>query len=195
MEDSPVQLNEVIGRSLELSRAINDLGALTVISGIFLALVVIMFGFFIYQLVNYQRQLVTIGKASENILAYLSNKMQKSISEDQARVIISRSYERLRLSCIVKLSKLKLDSVKSEHDMRQFVGNLNRDHLNYLQKFVYKDSTLSSMVDTSWVEPITEVLMKYYSDDSLDIYEADEELQATFESYAHSADNQITLIN
>lgn len=172
-----VNYTDVIATSSELSRTINDLGVLTVIAGIFLVLVVILFSFFIYQLIIQQKKLDMITQSIDRLLDYMrSSQVNDVINNEQLSSIIGRTFERLADKSTIMSYKLAFDKqTNAPHEVLiarvdGFVDNLFRTHKIYLSQFKYCNHYVSEYIDNSWREKLQITIMKNLNDEISNIY-------------------------
>lgn len=184
---NPVQFNDAIEKSLELSKAINDLGALTIIGGIFIVLVVIMFGFFIYQLVIYQKQLATINEASNKVLDYFENKKSKEITYDQARALIANVFSKIKLSVLRKIAKAYIErkfhniAADVHSDVEVLILSTHQESQVLLSKFSYHDNNLINLIKDDHDDELRDMLTKDISNENLDILTFEERYDQLFQ--------------
>lgn len=185
---------ETVENSIELSKAINDLGALTVMAGVFLALVIVMFGFFIYQLVTQQKQLTSISKAAEATNNYFISKELRAINLDQARSIVSMSFKRMQYMTIAQVCKIiqLSDDENIENRVDLFLANLQKDHRNYLFKFDYNEMTLSTMCDEYWIVEVKNLMLKSIEEKSMDIITLIDDYKTLFDKYSSNFDSKLS---
>lgn len=193
-------LNEVVAESLKFSKAINDLGALTVMAGVLLTLVMIMFGFFIYQLFQNQKQLTQLTKSSEITLNYFSDKSKREINISQAKSLVHNSNLRLRYTCIIQVIKIITennieDREKVTAKIDQFLANLFSSHNAYFQKFDFEGVALASLVDSSWVDRVRKQMDCDTSTHDYEIYKLEEVYGIIFGSQENALEEKLTSLS
>lgn len=193
-------LNEVVAESLKFSKAIDDLGALTVMAGVLLLLVIIMFGFFIYQLFQNQKQLTQLSKSSEITLNYFNDKSKREINISQAKSLIHNSNLRLRYTCIIQVIKIITennieDREKVNAKIDSFLANLASSHNAYFQKFDFEGASLASLTDSSWVEYVRGQMRCDTSNHEYEIYKLEEVYGIIFGSLENALEERLTSLS
>ena len=159
--------HELIEDSIKLSRAINDLGALTVIGGIFLVIVIIMFLMFVYQVLHQQREISKITSTADAILKHLEDTTSKSTSIEIVRSIISERYTFLSRQCTLFTSKMLLgefDKEAYDYEAKIFIHNLSKQNNLYLSQFEYNHIPISTIDNVPpWEVEVENEIKNLYS--------------------------------
>lgn len=171
--------------AIELSRTIRDLGALTVMAGVFLILVLIMFAYFIYQLVNQQKQLKLIAESSERVLEYIKDQRKRVITSDQAELITNMVCKLDKQNTVLQIVKIIREN---NIDNREQVSNKIQNYVdlafskthNTLSKFELGNHNLCQLLESSWKAEISKAMDEDTRDKSYDIYKLEEKYTTIF---------------
>ena len=104
------QTGETVDRltqsALELAEATANFGALKVMAGVFMAFMILLVVFFLYQLFSMSRQVTTINEAAQSCNSFFKGAADRTLGIDQSRILIRRSFT--TLTDILKYAILRI---------------------------------------------------------------------------------------
>lgn len=155
--DDPIETvnriqNNLNKESIEMSKAINDLGALTVMSGVLITLMLFTFGYLIFQLISHSKKLSVIEDYSKKGLRYLDNEYQRELTKEQAETILRLYTKNYRLETVAQVIKIIKENNLSDRTkvlakITTFVKLSYNRMINELKRFTYREMTLDKCID------------------------------------------------
>lgn len=181
-------ITDLTNNSVEFSKAIADFGALAVIAGVFMVIVLLMFSFFIYQLFTQQKQLASIAEFSQKAMGFFEDSAMRHVNLDQARGLISTELEKAKNEAVVQVVRIKQ---KNHLDDKEAVNNkidsyLDRSYsstISLLRKFDFQDKNLSTFMESNWKEKVKSQMQKDCSNHDIDVQRIEESYAVLFNSF------------
>lgn len=99
-------VDQLTQSALELAEATANFGALKVMAGVFMAFMVLLVVFFLYQLFAMSRQVSTINEAAQSCNNFFNGAADRTLGLDQSRILIRRSFT--TLTDILKYAILRI---------------------------------------------------------------------------------------
>ena len=165
----PEQFNtaveELTKSSLELSEAISNLGALKVMSGVFLAFSIVMIILFVWQVLSTSKKVDRVDKSMQRVEGYFDTAADKAIGNAQAQVMLRRAFN--SLSQNVKYTVLRT-RIENHIDNKAAVATkIDRlihyeysELVSFFSNFDYKDRPFSYIVDHEDAQLIIDFILE-----------------------------------
>lgn len=99
-------VDQLTQSALELAEATANFGALKVMAGVFMAFMVLLVVFFLYQLFAMSRQVTIINEAAQSCNNFFKGAADRTLGMDQSRILIRRSFT--TLTDILKYAILRI---------------------------------------------------------------------------------------
>lgn len=200
LQAGPSYNPELTKDAIELSKTIQDLGALTVMSGIFIILVLVMFSYFIYQLISQQRQIKVIAEFSEKALEYFKDQSRRIITPDQAEILLTTSVKLARQNTILQVIKIIRENNINNRDrvmckIQNYVDLTYSQLQNRLSKFEIGNRNLAQLLESSWKQDIVKQMDCDTQTKEWDIYKLDEIYTSIFNRHESILLSKINLDN
>lgn len=135
--------------SIELAQAASDYGALKVIFGLFLVIVILLTIIITWAIVSLIKRVGNIEKASEKTLAYFDNLSNKTVGKEEGNAIIRETLN--RSSILVKYYILRIrwenhihEQEKVNSKVSQIIENNFAEINQLLSKFICEGKPLSA---------------------------------------------------
>lgn len=184
-EVSPADLNGAVEQltksSIELSEAVANLGALKVMSGVFILFAIIMLLVFLYQVFSTSKKVDRVDKSIKKIDTYFEKAADKSIGEAQAQIMVRRAFN--SLSQNVKYTILRT-RIENHIDNREAtLGKIDRlinyeytELVTFFRNFDYKEKPLSNLINSDDIQILTDFMIEqiYYDKDQFSISAMDQ---------------------
>lgn len=183
--EQPTNVTDLTNNSIEFSKAMVDFGALTVIAGVFMVIVLLMFSFFIYQLFTQQKKLASIAEFSEKAMGFFENSAIRNVNLDQARGLISTELEKAKNEVIVQVVKIKqknhLDDIEAVNNkIDSFLDRSYSSTVALLRKFDFQEKNLSTFMESNWKEKVKGQMQRDCSNHDVDVQRIDESYSVLF---------------
>lgn len=100
--------------ALKLSEAASDLGALKVIFGVFLVMILVLFLFVLFNEFSYKRKILNMHESVDQITRYFDNTAQLYLNKARARQLLVGAYK--SVAVFIKFEVLKARITSSEEE-------------------------------------------------------------------------------
>lgn len=193
-------LSETTSSSIDFAKAVADFGALSVMAGVLIVLVLLMFAFFMYQLFSQQKSLAKIALFSEEAMVYFKDRAMRMINLDQARGLISIELNRSRLEVVVQVIKIKENyhlenRDRVERTVTLFLDRLYASNIGYMNKFEYGGQLMSMFFDNGWKEIIRQQMIEDCENKEIRIHQLNDRYSIQFLQFQTAANQKIDEIN
>lgn len=145
------ELDKLTRASIDLSEAAANYGALKVVFGVFMAVVLLIVLLFAWQTFSTQGKLAAIEKASKKSLEYFSELNNHTIGRDEAKLILQDSLGKSEALTKYYILKIRLenhvdDKQFTEDKIRMIVDNDFSARRQFLSRFSCEGKSVSSAV-------------------------------------------------
>lgn len=151
--------------ALKLAEAANDLGALKVIFGVFLAFIVVILCLFVYQFLSMNKKFNNMYGSIERVDDYFSSANSKTIGKSQANVLIRRSFN--NISTIMKYQVLRIRTENNIQDRERvrkkvdlMVKNEYNELVNFLSNFICDGTPISDIIREDDIASVKNVIIE-----------------------------------
>lgn len=169
--------------AIKLAEAANDLGALKVIFGVFLAFMIVILCLFVYQFLSMNRKFNNMYGSIERVDDYFSSANSKTIGKSQANVLIRRSFN--NISTIMKYQVLRIrtenniqdrERVRKKVDM--MVKNEYNELVNFLSNFICDGTPISDIIREDDIASVKNVIIEQiYQKDNFSVSMMDQTIE------------------
>lgn len=139
--------------SLELSEAVANLGALKVMSGVFILFAIIMILLFLYQVLSTSKKVDRVDKSMTKIDGYFEKASDKSIGQGQAQVMIRRAFNSLSQNMKYTILRTRIENHIDNREIT--LAKINRlvnyeyaEFISFFNNFDYKEKPLAELINT-----------------------------------------------
>lgn len=151
--------------AIKLAEAANDLGALKVIFGVFLAFIVVILCLFVYQFLSMNKKFNNMYGSIERVDDYFSSANSKTIGKSQANVLIRRSFN--NISTIMKYQVLRIRTENNIQDRERvrkkvdlMVKNEYNELVNFLSNFICDGTPISDIIREDDIASVKNVIIE-----------------------------------
>lgn len=172
--------------TIQLAQAVSDYGALKVIFGLFIIVVIIMIVAMTFTLISNFRRMNKIEEASIKVLKYFDNLTNRTIGMEESNALIRETinrycgltkYQILRIRVENHIDNVEVTKQKIDKLVENYFAELNA----FLSKFICIDKPLSNVIDfdnadslkgiiTQWVYMPNEEFTISNMDQTLELY-------------------------
>lgn len=139
--------------SLELSEAVANLGALKVMSGVFILFAIIMILLFLYQVLSTSKKVDRVDKSMAKIDGYFEKASDKSVGQGQAQVMIRRAFNSLSQNMKYTILRTRIENHIDNREIT--LAKINRlvnyeyaEFISFFNNFDYKEKPLAEIINT-----------------------------------------------
>lgn len=181
LAESSDALEKATKSSIDLAEAAANYGALKVIFGIFLVLVIIILVIFIYQIVSTSKRVEEIARSHRRLEAYIEGQSNRTVGHQEANILIRRSMAHVGAAVKYAILRIKAENHIDNREavdikVKRVVNNIWQELAAFLNNFQYESTILSSVLvteDTSiLVNLITEAIYNEFTIAQID-YQVD----------------------
>lgn len=151
--------------SIELAEAASNYGALKVIFGIFLVLVLVMVIMFIYTIWNLNKKISIVSESSQRVEEFFGGAADSTVGITEAQILISKGF-----SCLDRILKYAILRIRFENhiDNKEFtikkveslVNNEYSELYELLSNFTCKGKSLSNIFEPQDNEAIKDLVIE-----------------------------------
>lgn len=164
-------MNEINGMdalsrsAIDLAQAAGDLGALKVIFGVFMAMMLFIMVMFVYQTFSTTKRLNRVEEASEKVLAFFNPIGSKSIGKEESKAIIRENIT--RTATMVKYGILKIryeNNLTAGSADERIAGVVMSEYNNrraFLGRFLIQGKKLSYVCEEDDNRTLVELMKEY----------------------------------
>lgn len=168
-------------QALKLAEAANDLGALKVIFGIFVAFMVIIIFLFVYQFIATNKKISHVYDSISKVDQYFDSANAKTIGKGQAQVLIRRSFNNIATIMKYHILKIRMENHISDKDrivkkIDMMVQNEYNELASFLSNFICDGSPISDLIREDDVTSIKNIILEqvYIPKDSFSASQMDQ---------------------
>lgn len=130
--------------AIDLAEAASNYGALKVVFGVFLVIMIFMVITFIAQTIYILKKVQKIAEASDRVLSYFNPISNRTIGEDEAITILKESMSNRSTYIKYSILRIKLenhinDEQTTETKIRRILANSNAEASAFLSKFIIEN--------------------------------------------------------
>lgn len=184
-EVSPDDLNGAVEQltksSIELSEAVANLGALKVMSGVFILFAILMLLAFLYQVFSTSKKVDRVDKSIKKIDTYFEKAADKSIGEAQAQVMVRRAFNSLSQNVKYTILRTRIENHidNKEATLAKIDRLVNYEYtelVTFFRNFDYKEKPLSNLIDSDDVQILIDFIIEqvYYSKEQFSVSAMDQ---------------------
>lgn len=151
--------------SIELAEAASNYGALKVIFGIFMVLVLVMVVMFIYTIWNLNKKVTVVSESSQQVKEFFDGAANSTIGITEAQILIRREFN--CLGHIIKYAILRIrfenhiDNKESTiKKVESLVNNEYSELCGLLSNFTYNGKSLSNIFEPQDNEAIKDMVIE-----------------------------------
>lgn len=143
-----IQLDKLTRASLELAQAANDYGALKVIFGVFMVVVLVMFVSFLVWLWMLQRRLGIIEELCKNASRFFTDLDDHTVGREEAKKLIEETIDRSEALVKYYILKIRLENhldnkTATESKISDVVENDSMNRKIFLSRYVCKGHSMN----------------------------------------------------
>lgn len=162
--------------SIELAEATANFGALKVMFGVFLVLIILLVSIFIYQVFRMTHKVESIHNSMTKINEYFDARSLRTIGRIQAEAIFKRFFD--HLSNYIKYHVIKsreenhiFDKPFVQQKVHAGVGNEYSELSTHLSRFLYNGKPLNEFIKMEQIDGVEELMIEqiYISKDLFSI--------------------------
>lgn len=106
MNEQTIAVSELSRSAIDLAQAAGDLGALKVIFGVFLVMMLLITAMFVYQTISTSKRLAIVEDAAKKTISYFAPVADRNIGREEGKAIIRESVT--RTATMIKYGILKI---------------------------------------------------------------------------------------
>lgn len=158
-------VNKLSRSSIELSEAAANYGALKVIFGVFMAMMLVIVVLFIYQSFQMNKRIGIIGEAAQKTIEYFNPIGSRSIGREEAKAAIRENVT--RTATMLKYGILKIryeNNLTTGSADDRIAGLVNSEYNNrksFLGRFLVQDKKLSYVCETDDNHTMIELMKEW----------------------------------
>ena len=179
-EVSPADLNGAVEQltksSIELSEAVANLGALKVMSGVFILFAIIMILLFLYQVLSTSKKVDRVDKSMARVYSYFENASDKSIGQAQAQVMVRRAFNSFSQNVKYTILRTRIENHIDNREVTlakidRIVNYEYAELVTFFRNFEYKDKPLSDIIDADDIQIMSDFIVEqvYFSKDEFSV--------------------------
>lgn len=168
-------------QALKLAEAANDLGALKVIFGIFVAFMVIIIFLFVYQFIATNKKISHVYDSISKVDQYFDSANAKTIGNGQAQVLIRRSFNNIATIMKYHILKIRMENNISDKDrtvkkIDMMVQNEYNELASFLSNFICDGAPISDLIREDDITSIKNIILEqvYIPKDSFSASQMDQ---------------------
>lgn len=143
-----IQLDKLTKASIDLAQAANDYGALKVIFGVFMVVVLVMFVSFLVWLWMLQRRLGIIEEFCKSASQFFSDLNDHTIGKEEAKMVIEESLDRSEAMVKYYILKIRLENHLDNKDATKakIYNVVENDSMNrkiFLSRYICKGHSVN----------------------------------------------------
>lgn len=168
-------------QALKLAEAANDLGALKVIFGIFVAFMVIIIFLFVYQFIATNKKISHVYDSISKVDQYFDSANAKTIGKGQAQVLIRRSFNNISTIMKYHILKIRMENHISDKNrvvkkVDMMVQNEYNELASFLSNFICDGVPISDLIREDDVTSIKNIILEqvYIPKDSFSASQMDQ---------------------
>lgn len=184
-EVSPADLNGAVEQltksSIELSEAVANLGALKVMSGVFILFAIIMILLFLYQVLSTSKKVDRVDKSMARVYSYFENASDKSIGQAQAQVMVRRAFNSFSQNVKYTILRTRIENHIDNREVTlakidRIVNYEYAELVTFFRNFEYKDKPLSDIIDADDIQIMSDFIVEqvYFSKDEFSVSAMDQ---------------------
>lgn len=157
--------------TIELAQAVSDYGALKIVFGLFIVLVIIMIITIISTLIFNFRRLNRIESASMKVLQYFDNLSNRTIGKEEGNAVIREAINRCSALTKYYILRVRLENhIDNKEITKQkivkLVDNSFAELNSFLSKFICIDKPLSNIIDFNDGDSLKALMIEWVYMDS-----------------------------
>ena len=167
--------------SIELSEAVANLGALKVMSGVFILFAILMLLVFLYQVFSTSKKVDRVDKSIKKIDTYFEKAADKSIGEAQAQVMIRRVFNSLSQNVKYTILRTRIENHIDNRELTlakidRLVNYEYAELVTFFRNFDYKEKPLSDIINVDDIQILTDFIVEqiYYTQDQFSVSAMDQ---------------------
>lgn len=157
---------EVTNSSIQLAEAAANYGALKVIFGVFMVVIILVILVFLYQFLTLTKKVSQIHESTVATQKYFEGMADRTVGPAQSQIIIRRAFN--SLGAIIKYSiiRIRLENIESlpESQVRNKVSRVVRNEFSeltsFLANFICNEKPLSDIVDDEDIILLEDLMME-----------------------------------
>lgn len=157
------------GMSLGFAQAANDLGALKVIFGVFMVMMLVIMAMFIYQVIITNKRMAKIEDAAEKTIEFFNPIGSRSIGREEAKAIVRENLTRTATMLKYGILKIRYENHLSPGSAdERIIGIVNSEHNNrksLLGRFLIQEKRLSFVCESEDNHTLIELMKEWVYED------------------------------
>lgn len=168
-EVNPQDLNGAVEQltksSIEFSEAIANLGALKVMSGVFVVFAIIMILIFVYQVLTTSKKVERVDKSMKRVEQYFETAADKAIGNAQAQVMVRRAFNSLGQNVKYTILRTRLenhieDKSATTNKIHKLVRYEYSELNSFFANFDYKEKPFATVINHDDAQLIEEFILE-----------------------------------
>lgn len=179
--------NNLSKTSIELAQAASDYGALRVVFGIFIVMVILMMIIMIVSHMYMLKKVNMIGDASIKVLKYFDNLSNRTVGIEEGNSIVREALNRCNALTKYYILRIRLENhIDNETVTRQKVDKIAENSFaelnSYLSRFICINKSLSTIIDYDECENLKNLMIEqiYLPKDSFTVSGMDQSVELFF---------------
>ena len=165
MNEQTKAVSELSRSAIDLAQAAGDLGALKVIFGVFMVMMLLIIIMFVYQTFTTSKRLGVIEEAAEKVVDYFAPISNRTIGREEAKAIIRLSVgatgERVKYAILKIREENHLAEHGADERINDVVMNEYDDRMAILNRFMLDGKELSYVCNIENQKRL-EMIMKHW---------------------------------
>lgn len=179
--------NNLSKTSIELAQAASDYGALRVVFGIFIVMVILMMIVMIVSHMYMLKKVNMIGDASIKVLKYFDNLSNRTVGIEEGNSIVREALNRCNALTKYYILRIRLENhIDNETVTRQKVDKIAENSFaelnSYLSRFICINKSLSTIIDYDECENLKNLMIEqiYLPKESFTVSGMDQSVELFF---------------
>lgn len=173
--------------SIELAQAVSDYGALKVVFGVFIVMVILMMVTMVVSHIYILKKVNLISSASMKVLKYFDNLSNRTIGKEEGNSIIRESLNKCNALTKYYILRIRLENhIDNKEVTKQKISKIAENSFaelnSQLSRFICIDKSLSHVVDTEDCDSLKNLIdqLVYQDKDSFTISGMDQSVELFF---------------
>lgn len=180
--------NALSKTSIELAQAASDYGALKIVFGVFIVIVILMMLVMITSHVYILRKVNLISEASLKVLKYFDNLSNRTIGKEEGNAIIREALNRCKALTKYYILRIRFENhIDNKEVTQQKIEKISQNSFaelsSHLSKFICVDKSLSHVIMQDDCESLDKLInqLVYQDKDSFTISSMDQSVELFFD--------------